>query len=127
MASRHAARAGILLLFVLATTSALAQIGDVSGIPLGPANANGLNGVIRDPSGIGNAAKLPPLPQQTAPMRLPSAAPLTSTQPAYTPRVRYPSRWRHLPKRERERLERAEVKENDRLLSHGASSICRGC
>ena len=105
---------------------ALAQNGDVSGIPPGPANANGLNGVIRDPSGIGNAPKLPPVPE-IAPMRVPSAAPLTSTQPAYTPRTRYTRRWRHLPKRERQRLERAEVKENDRLLKHGLTSICRGC
>lgn len=106
---------------------ALAQNGDVSGIPPGPANANGLNGSIRDPSGIGNAAKMPPLPQQIAPMGVPSVAPLTSTRPAYTPRARYARRWRHLPKRERQRLERAQVKANDRLLNHGITSICRGC
>jgi hypothetical protein len=106
---------------------ALAQNGDVSGIPPGPANANGLNGSIRDPSGIGNAPKMPPppLPQHIAPV--PSAAPLTSTRPAYTPRLRTTRRWQHLPKRQRERLERAEVKENDRLLNHGLTSICRGC
>jgi hypothetical protein len=115
-----------LVLLVAAARPVLAQNGDVSGIPPGPANANGLNGVIRDPSGIGNAAKMPPLPQQIAPMTVPSAVPLTSTRPAYTPRLRYRP-WRHLPKRERERLERAQVKENDRLLHHGATSICRGC
>jgi hypothetical protein len=122
---RRAGLVGIALLSLLATP-ALAQNGDVSGIPPGPANANGLNGVIRDPSGIGNAAKMPPLPQQIAPIGVPSVAPLRSTEPAYTPRVSY-QRWRHLPKRERQRLERAQVKENDRLLRGGLTSICRGC
>jgi len=121
---RRAGLVGIALLSLLAMP-ALAQNGDVSGIPPGPANANGLNGVIRDPSGIGNAPKIPPVPQ-IAPMRPPSIAPLQSTEPAYTPRVSY-RRWRHLPKRERQRLERAQVKENDRLLRSGVTSICRGC
>jgi hypothetical protein len=52
--------------------------------------------------------------------------PLSSTQPSYSPRARY-RRAQNLPKRERDKLERAEVKENDRLLRHGAVSICRGC
>jgi hypothetical protein len=34
----------------------------ISGIPPGPANVGGLNNVTADPSGIGNAAKLAPLP-----------------------------------------------------------------
>jgi len=29
--------------------------------------------------------------------------------------------------RARHRAERAAVKENDRLLKHGVTSICRGC
>ena len=119
--------------FVIATLlsslalPALAQDTGTSGIPQGPANINGLNGTLRDPSGIGNAARMPPLPQPNLnPVPVPSAGPLTSTEPAYMPRARY-RRWRHLPKRERERLERAAVKEDDRLLRHGAVSICRGC
>ena len=114
------------LLLVSLALPAFAQDTGTSGIPPGPANINGLNGVLRDPSGIGNAARAPG-PAQLAPLQpMPSGVPLTSTQPAYTPRVRYRA-LRHLPKRERERLERAEVKENDRLLRHGAVSICRGC
>lgn len=35
----------------------------ISCIPPGPANIGGLNNVTVDPSGIGNASKLPPLPQ----------------------------------------------------------------
>jgi hypothetical protein len=34
----------------------------ISGIPPGPANVGGLNNVTADPSGIGNAAKMAPLP-----------------------------------------------------------------
>jgi hypothetical protein len=34
----------------------------ISGIPPGPANAGGLNNITVDPSGIGNASKVPPLP-----------------------------------------------------------------
>ena len=35
----------------------------ISGIPAGPANAGGMNNVIADPSGIGNASRMAPLPQ----------------------------------------------------------------
>ena len=35
----------------------------ISGIPAGPANVGGMNNVMVDPSGIGNAAKIPQLPQ----------------------------------------------------------------
>lgn len=42
----------------------------ISGIPLGPANSGGLNNVLADPSGIENASKMPPLPQQLRPQRI---------------------------------------------------------
>ena len=35
----------------------------ISGIPAGPANAGGMNNATVDPSGIGNASKMAPLPQ----------------------------------------------------------------
>jgi hypothetical protein len=35
----------------------------ISGIAPGPANAGGMNNVAVDPSGIGNASKIAPLPQ----------------------------------------------------------------
>jgi len=34
----------------------------ISGIPTGPGNAGGMNNVMIDPSGIGNAARMAPLP-----------------------------------------------------------------
>ena len=42
----------------------------ISGIPLGPANVGGVNNVLADPSGIGNASKIPslPPPQITVPV-----------------------------------------------------------
>jgi hypothetical protein len=109
-------------------TPVLAQDAGVSGIPPGPGNVNGLNGSIRDPSGIGNAAKMPPLPQQIPPMTPPVAAPYPS-RGAAAPRLRYirPQESPRLSKRARQQLERAQIKENDRLLRKGATSICRGC
>jgi hypothetical protein len=35
----------------------------ISGIPQGPGNAGGMNNVAVDPSGIGNASRMAPLPQ----------------------------------------------------------------
>ncbi|WP_315706967.1 MULTISPECIES: hypothetical protein [unclassified Bradyrhizobium] len=123
----RASLAGLAASFLLCGP-AHAQDSGTSGIPLGPANINGLNGSVRDPSGIGNAARIPPLPQPNlAPVPVPSVAPLNSTQPVYSPRLGYARQWRHLSKRQRAKLERQTVKENDRLLRYGVPSICRGC
>jgi hypothetical protein len=35
----------------------------ISGIPRGPANAGGMNNAGVDPSGVGNASRMAPLPQ----------------------------------------------------------------
>jgi hypothetical protein len=42
----------------------------ISGIPAGPANPGGMNNVMVDPSGIGNASRMAPLPlpRVTAPV-----------------------------------------------------------
>ena len=65
----------VVLLVVLATPAAsFAQFArsagsaatgnlPISGIARGPANAGGLNNVAVDPSGIGNASRMAPLPQ----------------------------------------------------------------
>jgi hypothetical protein len=45
----------------------------ISGIPPGPTSIGGLNNVTVDPSGIGNASKLPPLPQPSLGVTLGSA------------------------------------------------------
>jgi hypothetical protein len=125
-----------LLAAVLTTilgTASLAQDAGVSGIPPGPGNVNGLNGSIRDPSGIGNAAKMPALPQSAVrPVTPTTVAPLNSTRPLLrqgSGRVRAmrQRRTRFASSHARRGAERAAVKENVRLLKHGVTSICRGC
>jgi hypothetical protein len=37
----------------------------VSGVPAGPGNAGGNNNSVNDPSGVGNASKVPPLPKSS--------------------------------------------------------------
>jgi hypothetical protein len=116
---------GGVLAILLAGTS-VAQDAGVSGIPQGPGNINGPNGSGRDPSGIGNASKMAPLPGPSVqPVTPPAAAPLTSTRVGRVGVVR--PRWSRLPPSARRKLEEAAVKENDRLLKHGITSICRGC
>jgi hypothetical protein len=99
----------------------------VSGIPPGPANARGLNGSVNDPSGIGNAAKVPALPSPTiAPIR----PPVVSTSAAYSPlpmqravktrRTRFATRFRPAAAKARER-------EQVRRLDRETISICKGC
>jgi len=60
-----------MLLIVVATPAASSarQAGEagtgntsINGVPPGPANVGGINNVGVDPSGIGNASKMPPLP-----------------------------------------------------------------
>jgi hypothetical protein len=104
-----------------------AQDAGVSGIPPGPANARGLNGSLNDPSGVGNAARVPALPQQIRPVPVPTlSAPVASSTLPVGPnvkikRTRYAaSRWRHL-------KSRAAVRKQSRLTDYGTPSICRGC
>ena len=109
-----------------------AQDAGVSGIPPGPANARGLNGSVNDPSGIGNAARVPPPPPPSmSPVTAPSVAPSTSYRgssyralPAQ--RMAKFKRKRFGSQRPRRTAERAAVRENDRLLGR-IPSICRGC
>ncbi len=127
---------GAVLAVTLATlvaTASLAQDAGVSGVPPGPGNVNGLNGSVRDPSGIGNAAKMPPLPEPTIrPVTPTTVAPLNATRPLLrqgSARVggMKPPRARFASSHARRSTERAAIKENDRLLNHGITSICRGC
>jgi hypothetical protein len=126
----------VLIAVALATLLALpslAQDAGVSGIPPGPGNANGLNGSIRDPSGIGNAARLPAIPPPTIrPVTPTIAAPLSATRPLVrqgSTRVRTVKlrRQRFSSSRAQHNAERTAIRENDRLLNHGITSICRGC
>ncbi|MGZ3325253.1 MAG: hypothetical protein ACXU9C_30300 [Xanthobacteraceae bacterium] len=114
-----------------------AQDAGVSGIPPGPGNVNGLNGSIRDPSGIGNAAKIPALPQPTiTPVRPPALAPSAGYR-SYAPAYSYrPIRVRPAEKTKRTRLAtkkshrssaKTHVSKQDRRIDNGVVSICRGC
>jgi hypothetical protein len=113
------------ILVMLVATIAFAQDAGVSGVPSGPGNANGLNNFGRDPSGIGNAGKVAPLPgPSTRPVSPPVAAPLNSTRPSVGRAVGGRTANLH---RAGRKARSAAVKENDRLLNHGVRSICRGC
>jgi hypothetical protein len=125
-----AALAALAVVGVLAAPGrAPAQDAGVSGIPPGPANARGLNGSVNDPSGIGNAARVPSLPPPAiAPVRPPSvSAPVSSYRPLPTQRVvrfRRPPRFATARSR---RAARAAIRSQDRINGGGVPSICRGC
>ena len=50
----------------------------INGIPIGPGAGTGLNNSVNDPSGFGNASRMPSLPQQVAIPTVPQAAPLAT-------------------------------------------------
>ena len=114
-----------------------AQDAGVSGIPPGPGNANGLNGSVRDPSGIGNAARIPASPSPAiAPVPVPSVAPSAgyrSSSPAasyWTLQVRRAvkgKRTRLATPRSRRSSAKAHVSDEDKRIDRKIISICRGC
>jgi hypothetical protein len=105
-----------------------AQDAGVSGIPPGPANARGLNGSVNDPSGIGNAARVPAIaPPTITPVMPPVVSPSTSyrvppvQRAVKIRRTRFAaSRWRRAPLR-------AAVRQQGKRLDGSIPSICRGC
>jgi hypothetical protein len=123
--------AALAVVSVLAAPAAApAQDAGVSGIPPGPGNARGLNGSVNDPSGIGNAAKVPALPPPTVmPVTPPSMAPpVSSSRPLPMQRVvrfRRPPRFATARSR---RAARAAIRSQGRISGdRGVPSICRGC
>jgi hypothetical protein len=113
-----------------ATVPAFAQDAGVSGIPHGPGSIGGVNNSINDPSGIGNAAKIPspPAPNITTPV-VPNAGPVFSSRLSQrsTPMVRRVyGRTGSLSRREFRRTSRAAVRTRDKLIDQ-KMSICRGC
>jgi hypothetical protein len=110
-----------------------AQDAGVSGIAPGPANARGLNGSVNDPSGIGNAARVPAVRSPTITPVVPSTlAPSSSYRPVPARSVARIRRTRIATSRSRrtakqEAIDRAAVKENDKLIDRKLLSICRGC
>jgi hypothetical protein len=114
----------------LGPAPSLAQDAGVSGIPRGPGSAGGLNNSINDPSGIGNAARIPapPPPSMAVPVT-PSAAPALSSRLSSRPgpAVRRATR-------QETRAARREFRRSSARTSHGRQklldskfSICRGC
>jgi hypothetical protein len=119
---------------LMAPVQSLAQgAGDagVSGIPHGPGSVGGVNNSINDPSGIGNAARIQPLPApRIAAPTVPSTAPLVSGRPSSRsmPIVKRVNRGaailssRELRRSSARAAIRARNKPLDRKLS-----ICTGC
>ena len=134
--NRRAALASLALLCLLASP-APAQDAGVSGIPPGPGNVNGLNGSVRDPSGIGNAARVPPVPSpHIAPVPVPSVAPSAgyrSSSPSASyrtlqvRRVAKGKRNRFATTRSRRAAAKAQVSDEDKRIDRKIISICRGC
>jgi hypothetical protein len=112
-----------------APSRAPAQDAGVSGIAPGPANARGLNGSVSDPSGIGNAAKVPAIPPPAiSPVPVPTlSSPAAAFRTFPAQRTVKMRRTRLAASRSRRVAARAAVREQDRLLDHKITSICRGC
>ena len=135
MAGRAALLAAAVLTLLAVPARSPAQDAGVSGIPPGPANARGLNGSVNDPSGIGNAARVPAIPPPAISPAMPSTvSPPTAfrTLPvqraAKVKRTRFAQeKSRRGTKETREREDKASVSEQDKLLDRKILSICRGC
>lgn len=112
-----------------APATCFAQDAGVSGIR-GPGSAGGLNNSVNDPSGIGNAARIPASssPNIAVPTA-PSAAPMVSTRVA--PAVRSRGRiYRRAATVSRSESRRSSVRASARARSKpvdGKFNICRGC
>jgi hypothetical protein len=124
-------RAALLIVAVLSLLATSgrspAQDAGVSGIPPGPANARGLNGSVNDPSGIGNAAKVPSLPQPALrPVPVPSVSSPMVTRIGPVPATVKIRRTRVATSRSGRAAARAAVRAQDKRIDHEVS-ICRGC
>ena len=123
--------------FALAFVSCLAapapcltQDAGVSGIPRGPGSAGGLNNSVNDPSGIGNAARIPapPPPSMAVPV-VPSAAPPVSSRLSSRPAPIVRKATRQEARASRRGLRRSSVRASHTREKRLDSkfSICRGC
>jgi hypothetical protein len=99
----------------------------VSGIPRGPGSAGGLNNSVNDPSGIGNAARIPPPPAPSiaVPTVVPSVSSRVPSRP--TPMLRRANRQSApVSRREFRRSSARATRTQDKLLD-SKLNICRGC
>jgi hypothetical protein len=119
----------VLAASLTAPATSPAQDAGVSGIR-GPGSAGGLNNSANDPSGVGNAARVPaPPPPNISVPTVPSAAPMVSTRvsPGVTPRGRINRRAATLSRNEwRRSSARAPARARGKSVD-GKFNICRGC
>ena len=112
-----------------ASTPSFAQDAGVSGIPRGPGSAGGPNNSVNDPSGIGNAARIPPPPPSIAVPAVPSVVPPVSSRMSSrsAPIARRAYR-QSAPasRREFRRSSARAIRTQDKLLD-SKLNICRGC
>jgi hypothetical protein len=115
------------LCLVAAPARSPAQDAGVSGIPPGPANARGLNSSVNDPSGIGNAAKVPAIPPPAiSPVPVPTVSPPAAYRTFPVQRAVKMRRTRFAASSYR-RAAGAAVRAQGRLTGGKIPSICRGC
>jgi hypothetical protein len=108
--------------------SAVAGSAAISGVPIGPGSAGGANNSVNDPSGIGNAARLPaPNAGTVAPVypSAPQSAGVTGPRSTIVPTRR--SAGRRFSRNTSPQEAEIRLKENERLLNSKLQSICRGC
>ena len=128
MTGRAALLSVAVLCLLAAPSRSPAQDAGVSGIPPGPGNARGLNGSVSDPSGIGNAAKVPAIPPPAiSPVPVPTVSSPTAGYRTFPAQRAVKMRRTRLATRSRPSATRAAVREQGKLLNGKVPSICRGC
>jgi hypothetical protein len=110
----------------------------ISGIARGPANAGGMNNVAVDPSGVGNASRIAPLPQphiaavpiaRTAGSRNPAAPSSTNSGQQLLPDAQVGQRQPRADQAPSENLTDPNdpVNRENAALDRMIDGICRGC
>ena len=92
----------------------------ISGIPYGPANPSSAS----DPSGIGNASRIPPLRSNTPAVPV-TTTPSTSASRVVVPPYAGPSQRITIPRQTKSR--RTPFRPRGRVETSKFTGICRGC
>lgn len=113
-----------------APLTSIAQDAGVSGIPHGPGSIGGLNNSINDPSGLGNAAKIPPLPQPQISAPVVPAIPPPVTGRIFSRSMPIVKRFNRQAIPSRREFRRSSVQARSQVPHKPPAheiSICRGC
>jgi len=94
----------------------------ISGIPYGPANPS----VVGDPSGIGNASRMPPL-GTNAPAPPPTSFGSVNTSPSRVVVPRYVGASQRIIVPRQARSKRVPIRPRGRIETSTFTGICRGC